>query len=179
MGMLSCCKCITESDVELVDIPPEYSNSIQIHKLKENYITRIEFDKNNRKIETRIYNEDCFTQLHNNMISEKIVYALKNPDQVLLRISFYDNGNFFINRYDFNIGSYVVIDEDNPMNCYFSKFIDNLANKKSDGVVYYSITNEKWMKELTNIDECPDYGFKIILSKKHKNCTFEIGRYVE
>jgi hypothetical protein len=182
MGFFSCCRCVTEPDVELVDISPtqtpEYLNHGQLHKYKENYNTFIEFDKNNRKIETRIYNEDCFTQPDNNVISETYIYSLRNPDNVLLRISIYDNGQFMINRYDFIVDSYVVIDMDNPMNCFRTKFIDDLRQKNTETDHYHPIMNEKWLKEYRNLAECPDYGFKIFISKNTNKCTFEIGSYV-
>jgi hypothetical protein len=34
------------------------------------------------------------------------------------------------------------------------------------------------MKEWHNIGECPDYGFKIIVSEQKKKHIYEVGRYV-
>jgi hypothetical protein len=181
MRLFSCCRFKEESDVELKYCTPTPTPEHSIrgkHKLVDKYMTTIEFDKNDRKIETRTFNRDLFTPLDNNMISETFIYTLNNPDQVILRIRLYDNGSFMINRYDFTISHYVVVDMDNPMNCYISRFIDDLAQLKSDGEVQYVMHNEKWLKELHNIVECPDYGFKIIVSEKNKKHTYEIGRYV-
>lgn len=182
MGLFSCCRFKEEeSDVELkyctkTPTPtPEHS----IHgKHIDNYNTTIVFDKNDRKIETRTFKKDLSTPLDNNMMSETFIYTLNNPDDVILKIRLYDNGSFLINRYDFTISHYVVIDMDNPMNCYISRFIDDLAQPKDDGEVHYVIHNEKWLKELHSIGECPDYGFKIIVSEKNKKHKYEIGRYV-
>lgn len=176
MGLFSCCRFKEdESDVELNTPTPEHSiRGKQLH----NYITTIEFDKDDRKIETRRYNRDLFTLLENNMISETFIYRLNNPDHVILRIRLYDNGSLMINRYDFTISHYVVIDMDNPMNCYISRFINDLVQPKSDGEVQYVLHNEKWLKEWHNVGECPDYGFKINVSEKNKKHTYEIGRFV-
>ena len=164
MGFFSCCMCMEKSDVELKDIS----------QIDSEYITSIEFDRNNRKIETRIYNQHCF----NNVINETYIYSLRNPDNVLLKISLYDNGQFMINRYDFIVDSCVVIDMDNHMNCFRTIFIDDLRPKNTESVHYHPIMNEKWLKEYSNLAECPDYGFKIFISKNTNKCTFEIGRYV-
>lgn len=190
MGIFSSCTgCFEkESDVELRDVTetpetgtPEYSIRGKKNSV-EKYITSIEFDKNDRKIETRLYNQDLFTPLGINMISETFIYKLNDPDMVALRIRLYDHGGFLINRYDYTISSYVVIDMDNPMNCYFSRFIDDLAEPNSDSTtgreITYSVTNERWMKEWHNVGECPDYGFKIIMSEQKKKHTYEVGRYV-
>ena len=178
MGIFSSCTgCFEkESDVELRDVTRTPTpNPV------EKYTTSIEFDKNDRKIETRLYNQDLFTPLGINMISETFIYNLNDPDMVALRIRLYDHGGFLINRYDYTISSYVVIDMDNPMNCYFSRFIDDLAEPNSESTsqeVTYSITNERWMKEWRNVGECPDYGFKIIMSEQKKKHSYEVGRYV-
>ena len=192
MGIFSCCRgCLEEkSDVELKDADvtgtpdadvktPEYSIRGKKKHPVDKYTTSIEFDKNDRKIETRLYNQDFFTPLGINMISETFIYTLNDPDKVTLRIRLYDHGGFLINRSDYTISCYVVIDMDNPMNCYFSRFIDDLAEPNSDSTtgreIMYSMTNERWLKEWHNLGECPNYGFKIIVSEQKKKHTYEIG----
>ena len=193
MGIFSCCRgCLEEkSDVELKDADvigtpdadvtgiPEYSIRGKKKHPVDKYTTSIEFDKNDRKIETRLYNQDFFTPLGINMISETFIYTLNDPDKVTLRIRLYDHGGFLINRSDYTISCYVVIDMDNPMNCYFSRFIDDLAEPNSDSTtgreIMYSMTNERWLKEWHNVGECPNYGFKIIVSEQKKKHTYEIG----
>lgn len=181
MGIFSSCRgCFEEeSDIELREVT---ETSIPKHNPVEKYTTSIEFDKNDRKIETRLYNQDLFTPLGINMISETFIYTLNDPDKVALKIRLYDHGGFLINRYDYTMSSYVVIDMDNPMNCYFSRFIDEFAAPNSDSTtgreIMYSVINERWMKEWHNIGECPDYGFKIIVSEQKKKHIYEVGRYV-
>ena len=142
----------------------------------------VEYDKHGRKIETRTYlHQDVFVPMGLNIIRETFVYSLNDADAdfepyVVLWIRMYDRGCFVINRYDYTVDSYVIIDEDNPMNCSFTRFLDNLNHKSNS--VDYSITNERWMKEMQNRGECPDYGFKIVMSKHGKNVTYEIGRYI-
>ena len=144
--------------------------------------TSVEYDKHGRKIETRTYlHQDVFVPMGLNIIRETFVYSLNDADAdfepyVVLWIRMYDRGCFVINRYDYTVDSYVIIDEDNPMNCSFTRFLDNLNHKSNS--VDYSITNERWMKEMQNRGECPDYGFKIVMSKHGKNVAYEIGRYI-
>lgn len=184
MGIFGCCRgCLEEkSDVELKDVTRTHEADVtRTHKQHpvDKYTTSIEFDKNDRKIETRLYNQDFFTPLGINMISETFIYTLNDPDKVTLRIRLYDHGGFLINRYDYTISCYVVIDMDNPLNCYFSRFIDDLAEPNSDSTtgreIMYSMTNERWLKEWHNVGECPNYGFKIIVSEQKKKHTYEIG----
>lgn len=140
----------------------------------------VEYDKHGRKIETRIYNRQDTHQVPMglNVIRETFVYTLNDEPEsyVVLWIRMYDRGCFDIKRYDYTVDSYVIIDEDNPMNCSFTRFLDNLINQSDP--VDYSITNERWMKETRNMGECPDYGFKIVMSQHGTNVTYEIGRYV-
>lgn len=137
----------------------------------------VEYDKHGRKIETRTYlHQDVFVPMGLNLIRETFVYSLNDADYVVLWIRMYDRGCFVINRYDYTVDSYVIIDEDNPMNCSFTRFLDNLCDQSNS--VDYSITNERWMKETRNMGECPDYGFKIVMSQNGTNVTYEIGRYI-
>ena len=140
----------------------------------------VEYDKHGRKIETRTYHrQDVFVPMGLNIIRETFVYSLNDADPepyVVLWIRMYDRGCFDIKRYDYTVDSYVIIDEDNPLNCSFTRFLDNLINQSDP--VDYSITNERWMKETRNMGECPDYGFKIVMSQNGTNVTYEIGRYI-
>ena len=140
----------------------------------------VEYDKHGRKIETRTYlHQEVFVPMGLNVVRETFVYSLNNDDPepyVVLWIRMYDRGCFVIKRYDHTICSYVIIDEDNPMNCSFTRFLDNLNNQSNS--VDYSVTNERFLKETQNMGECPEYGFKIVMSQHGTNVTYEIGRYV-
>ena len=74
MGIFSSCTgCFEkESDVEFKDVDVT-ETPIPKHNPVEKYTTSIEFDKNHRKIETRLYNQDLFTPLGNKMISETFI----------------------------------------------------------------------------------------------------------
>ena len=191
MNLFNCFKCQTEHEVEIQEIQDptnqveiqeiqDPTNQVEIqetqeqnnkHNINKYFETHITYDKNNRKYKYTIYNKDLFYKFGLNKISETNIYTLNDPNKIAIKIRLYDRGNFHIARFVDNINSYLLIDEDREMNSYLAQFVENNNhNKRKYFVLFSPYTPEEYSSK-----ECPEDGFKIIVSEDKKKHVYECG----
>ena len=183
MNLFSCFKCQTEHEVDIQEIQEiqdptneiqDPTSEAQEQNTNKYFETHTTYDKNNRKFSYTIYNKNLFRKFGVNKISETNIYTLNDPEKIAITIKLYDHGHFHIDRLVDNINSYVLIDEDREMNSYLAQFVENNNN---DRIKYFALFSPYTPEEYSST-ECPEDGFKIIVSEDKKKHVYECGRLI-